>query len=197
MNIRTLSTNGIGGGSSIGGLLYVPDLNADDPESCYNKSEPYVPANSTRRADLPDTDYPLVALAPWLSPACTLAYLNAARRAPTQAFIFFLPDDTTSEPPQANNVRWDLGDGGQWKSDNSYPVYVVPGSTGTDLVNASAQYSGDMASVPHGEELLQTFDARDYVRLYLDVDTGESGASMYQYLSTHFLWHGTLAILAW
>lgn len=133
---------------------------------------------------MPEYDYNLVALAPWLSPACTLAYLSAAQRVNTQAFIFFLPDNTTLEPPEENNVKWELGDGGEWKSDNPYPVYVVPGLTGYDLVTATAQYSGDLASVPHGDELLNEFDSRELLRLYVDVDTGKSGSSTYQYHSS-------------
>ncbi|KAM0720519.1 hypothetical protein Q7P37_004655 [Cladosporium fusiforme] len=171
-DLRTLSTNGAGGGSNLGGLLYIPDLDRDDPESCYNKSRPYIPTDAVRREDLPDADYSLIALAPWLSPACTLAYLNAAQRAPTQAFIFFLPENNTSDVPESNSVKWDLGDGGEWKSDNPYPVYVVPGPTGHDLVTATTQYSGDVESVPHGDELLKSYDAQDYVRLYLEIDTG-------------------------
>lgn len=92
-----------------------------------------------------------------------------------------MPDNSTAEPPEENSFKWDLGDGGQWKSDNPYPVYVLPGSTGHDLVTATAQYSGDMESVPHGDQLRNTFDAGDYVRLFVDIDTGKLGSSTYQH----------------
>lgn len=78
------------------------------------------------------------------------------------------------EPPSANDVSWSLGDGGGWKRDNMYPVYVIPGATGNDLMTATSQYSGDIEDVPHGQELLSTYDPGDYVRLFVDINTGES-----------------------
>lgn len=174
-NIRTLSTTGATTGDDITGLLYTPDIAQDDP--CFNASLPYVPANATKPNNFPNNArYSLVALAPWISPQCTLAYLAAAREVQTQAFLFFMPNDDTAEPPLANDANWSLGDGGKWKADNAYPVYVLPGAAGTTLINATAQYSGDISSVPNAQELLETQDPSDYVRLYVDIDTGESNS---------------------
>lgn len=169
-NILTLSTNGATNGDDISGLLYTPDLAADDP--CFNASRPYVPQNATRLSSFPENArYSLVALAPWLSPRCTLSYLTAAQTAQTQAFLFWKPDNKTEEKDL------DLGDGGSWKRDNNYPVYVLPTDVGSELVNATADYSGNISNVPNGEELLDDHDPNDYVRLYVDVDTGESASS--------------------
>ena len=170
-NIRTLSTNSATPGTDVTGLLYTPDLPAGDP--CIEASAADVPANVTRQINLPNTDYDLIALAPWISPACTLAYLAAAREDPVRGFLFFLPDNGTSTPPTANSNTWGLGDGGQWKGENKFPVYAIPGQSGRILMQASNDYSGNMTTVPHGHELTETYDPRDYVRLFVDIDTGE------------------------
>lgn len=99
--------------------------------------------------------------------------MRAARDGPTQGFIFFMPDNSTAEPPSANDVSWSLGDGGAWKRDNMFPVYVIPGVMGNDLVTASSQYSGPIEDVPNGQELLSTYDSGDYVRLFVDINTGK------------------------
>lgn len=169
-NIRTLSTNGASGGADITGLLYTPELDPND--QCFNLTRPYVPENAVRRVDLPDTEYALVAIAPWLRPDCTLAYLTAARNANTQGFLFFKPDNSSAEPPPANDVEWSLGDGGNWKSANLYPVYALDGVTGYTLINATAQYGGNISTVPHAQQLLETYRVGDSLRLVVDVDTG-------------------------
>jgi hypothetical protein len=100
--------------------------------------------------------------------------------------------NNTAEPPLANDAYWSVGDGGQWKSDNQYPVYVLPGMAGNTLIAATANYSGDIADVPHSQELLETQDPSDYVRLYVDVDTGASGSQysgMFIYMSLRQLGH--------
>ena len=165
-DIRTLSTNGPQNGNDITGLLYTPDLPEDSP--CVNASAPYVPSNVTRLDSFPHPErLVLVALAPWLSsPQCTLLYLAAAREVPTQAFLFYMPDNNT------NDRDLDLGDGGDWKRQNQYPVYMLSGDMGHELVQASAQYSGNISSAPHADELLDTHDPSDYVRLYADINTG-------------------------
>ena len=174
-NIRTLSTNGAASGNDITGLLYTPDLSESDP--CYNASLPYVPANATRPSDFPNNArYSLVALAPWISPTCTLAYLAAARQEQTLGFLFFMNNDNNEAPPQANDASWNVGDGGKWKENYQFPVYVLPGASGSALINATAQYSGNLSSVPHAQELLEMEDPTDYVRLYVDIDTGESNS---------------------
>lgn len=93
--------------------------------------------------------------------------MAAARDVPTQAFLFYMPNNTT------NDRDLDLGDGGDWKRANQYPVYMLPGDMGYELTNASAQYSGNISTAPHADELLETHDSTDYVRLYADINTGE------------------------
>lgn len=50
----------------------------------------------------------------------------------------------------------------------------MPTDSGTTLMDASARYSGNMTDVPNGHELTEYYDSRDYVRLYVDIDTGMS-----------------------
>ena len=169
-NIRTLSTNTVTRGDDITGLLYVPDLSPNDP--CVSQLKPFVPSNVTRQANLPNKDYVLVALAPWISADCTLAYLEAARSDPLRAFVFYLPDHNMRQPPPANDRRWNLDDGGQWKTDNRYPVYAIPGKAGQMLMNKLSHYSGNMTDVDFGHELTQHHDSRDYARLYTEISTG-------------------------
>ena len=157
------------GGETIEGLLYVPDLATSDP--CYNVSEQYIPYNVTRKANLPSTDYSLIALAPWISPNCTKSYLAAAQ-GPARAFIFYLLNNDTGTPPPVNSAVWALQDGGQWKSTNKYPVYAVPMQTGTLLMQQLAQYPGNMTDVKNGHLLTEQYDSRDYVRLYTEIGTG-------------------------
>ncbi len=174
-DIRTLSTNGVASGDDVSSLLYTPDLL---PESeCINASAPYVPANATRLANLPDTDYDLVAIAPWLSPQCVQEYLSSAREIDglVRGFLFYLPSDNGTEtPPEVNSQVWGLGDGGSWKRDNNFPVYAIPGASAGILMEASALYSQNLTDVPYGNVLVERYNSTDYVRLLVDIDTGKS-----------------------
>ncbi|SLM37966.1 Zinc finger, RING/FYVE/PHD-type, partial [Lasallia pustulata] len=167
-NLRTLSTDSVDAGDTVAGLLYVPDLTTSDP--CYNTSKQYIPHNVTRQANLPSTDYSLIAIAPWISPNCTESYLAAAH-GPARAFIFYLLNNATSLPPPVSSAVWGLQDGGQWKFDNKYPVYAVPMQLGNTLMQQLAQYSGNMTNVKNGHLLTEQYDSRDYVRLYTEIDT--------------------------
>ncbi|KAK0335295.1 hypothetical protein LTR02_012331 [Friedmanniomyces endolithicus] len=178
-DIRTLSTNGVASGDDVSGLLYTPDLL---PESeCINASAPYVPANATRLANLPDTDYDLVAIAPWLSPQCVQEYLSSAREIDglVRGFLFYLPSDNGTEtPPEVNSQVWGLGDGGSWKRDNNFPVYAIPGASAGILMEASALYSQNLTDVPYGNVLVERYNSTDYVRLLVDIDTAGSGSPL-------------------
>jgi hypothetical protein len=135
-----------------------------------------VPANVTRQANLPPTDFTLVAIAPWINRQCTREYLAAARQDPNRAFIFYLPDNATTSPPSPKSSVWDLGDGGKWKTKNQFPVYTVPGYYGNSLMHQLSLYSGNMTSVPYGHQIseLPGIDPRDYVRLYTKIDNSNS-----------------------
>jgi hypothetical protein len=147
------------------GLIYTPDF--PDGSPCIHASQPYVPANVTRLDSFPNPErLVLVALAPWLSPQCTLAYLDAAREVPTQAFLFYMPNNIT------HDRDLDLGDGGNWKTANHYPIYMLPGDMGYEFMAASAQYSGNISTAPYADQLLENHDTSDYVRLYADINTG-------------------------
>ncbi|KAF7934483.1 hypothetical protein EAE99_002934 [Botrytis elliptica] len=183
-NLQTLSTHNADASGAIGGFLYVPDL--DDQHTCYNISKQYVPSNATRQANLPATDFTLIALAPWISTECTKGYLAAARQDPIRAFIFYPPDNSTSQPPPISSDQWALEDGGAWKSTNKYPVYAVPGSVGQRMMREISLYSGNLTDVPNGHEL-STFpgiDPRDYVRVYtqLRVTHGTNLPNLWEFL---------------
>ncbi|KAL2060002.1 hypothetical protein VTL71DRAFT_9824 [Oculimacula yallundae] len=167
-NLQTLSTRNADQDGTIAGFLYVPDLNTDD--GCYNISQQYVPSNVTRSANLPQTDFTLIALAPWINVECTVSYMAAARLAPVRALVFYQPgNDTTT--PEPDSKAWDLQDGGNWKTVHPFPVYAIPGAMGSTLMHQLSLYSGNMTDVPHGHELteLPDIDVRDYVRLYTQI----------------------------
>ncbi|KAI9648594.1 Urease [Ciborinia camelliae] len=183
-NLQTLSTHNADADGVIGGFLYVPDLDQND--TCYNISKLYIPSNVTRQANLPATDFSLVALAPWISIECTEGYLAAARQDPVRAFIFYQPDNSTAQPPPVSSNDWALGDGGSWMTTNKYPVYAVPGSIGARMMHEISLYSGNLTDVPNGHEL-STFpgvDPRDYVRVYtqLNVSHGTNLPNLWEFL---------------
>ncbi|KAL9119064.1 MAG: hypothetical protein Q9187_004384, partial [Circinaria calcarea] len=171
-NLQTLSTNTVSRGVDVEGLLYVPDIPASDP--CFNTSQNYVHPNVTRRLNLPNADYFLIAYAPWISPNCTLSYLASAGIDSARAFIFYIPDGSRDAPPPIKDPYWGLNDGGTWKSQNNYPVYAIPGFYGALLMQQLALYSGNMTDVPEGQLLSGNFDTRDYVRLYTTINTGRA-----------------------
>ena len=77
-------------------------------------------------------------------------------------------------PPLINNPHWDLNDGGQWKSENKYPVYTIPGFYGAAIMKQLALYSGNITIVPNSNLLSKLYDSHDYVRLYVNVNTGKA-----------------------
>ncbi|KAH8597570.1 hypothetical protein B0O99DRAFT_507957 [Bisporella sp. PMI_857] len=167
--LQTLSAHNTALDGQIDGFLYVPDLNRND--ACYNLSQTYFPQNVTRQANLPASDFKLVALAPWINMDCTLSYMKAARSNPVRAFLFYLPDNTTIQPPPKDSPVWNLEDDGSWKAANSYPVYAIPSDTGSQLMYQLSLYSGNMTSVPNGHAIsaMSGVDPRDYVRLYTQI----------------------------
>ncbi|KAG9948575.1 hypothetical protein KCU85_g4860, partial [Aureobasidium melanogenum] len=166
-NVRTL-TSGSQSPQSLG-FLYVPDVAAVCAQS--------VPRNVTTYRDLPPTNS-IVAIAPWLSPSCTLSYLQAASNDMVAAFVFYLPDQ--SDPPlaPANSPTWDLGDGGHWKSVVGYPVYAIDSSVGIMTMQQLALYSGNASSVLSPQELAEHgIDADTHLRLLIDINSSSSGGT--------------------
>lgn len=167
--MRTLSTVNTKAGNDLTGLLYIPD---PAPGSSCNDTAHFVPANATRASNLPrGGNFAFMAIAPWISPDCTLAYLAAAKNDPLRAFIFFVPDNGT-DAPESNSDAWSLGDGGKWKSNTKFPVYAIPGSMGSLILDEMALYSGNLTSVPNGHELADELSPNSYVRLALTLDIG-------------------------
>jgi hypothetical protein len=173
-NIRTLSTKGVDGTDPYG-ILYVPNLSSDD---CKSQEQQHVPANATRLANLPSgKNYALIAVAPWFSAQCMLEYFAAAREAPTKGIYVYQLGQGNDEPPVLNDPSWSLNDGGSWQRANTFPTYALSTMTGGIIMDQLALYSGNLTTVPHGDELAQELDKTDYVRLWSTVGT-DNGAQL-------------------
>jgi hypothetical protein len=165
--IRTLSATTSSAGSDIDGLLYVPTIR----NPLCDVSTTLVPHNVTKATNLPgQSSISMIAIAPWISANCTLSYLAAVQKDPIRSFLFFLPDNSTDQPPLPNDPRWTLGDGGRWKTTNRFSVYAIPGATGAMLMQQLARYSGNVTTVPNGHELANEYPANDYIRLAAEVN---------------------------
>ena len=97
-----------------------------------------------------------------------------------RGFIFYIPDDGTSQPPLPSSSVWDLGDNGAWKAKYGFPVYAVPSDIGQEMIRQSSLYSGNMTTVPYGHEIseLPGIDPRDYVRLYTELHVSITTATL-------------------
>ncbi|KAG9545550.1 hypothetical protein KCU71_g17378, partial [Aureobasidium melanogenum] len=164
-NVRTLNSASQSPQSL--GFLYVPDVAA----VC---AQP-LPQNVTRFRDLPPTNS-IVAIAPWLSPSCTLSYLQAASNDMAAAFVFYLPDQTDPPLAPANSPTWDLGDGGHWKSAVAYPVYAIDSAVGIMTMQQLALYSGNASVVLSPQDLAEHgIDPDTHLRLLIDILNTNSG----------------------
>ncbi|KAI1413194.1 hypothetical protein F5Y13DRAFT_161766 [Hypoxylon sp. FL1857] len=169
-NITTLSTTSVSTTNGVvQGLLYVPDLEENDP--CQNTTAQYIPANVTRQVNLPTTNYNLIALAPWINVNCTKSFLASARTDPIRGMLVYLPDGDTSQPPDVDDEAWDLEDGGLWKTQNRYPVYAIPGASGNEMMRQLSLYSGDLSQVPFSSQIISTYSPNpaDYVRVWTEL----------------------------
>ncbi|KAI1392636.1 uncharacterized protein F4822DRAFT_136137 [Hypoxylon trugodes] len=169
-NITTLSTTSVSTENGVvQGLLYVPDLDDNDP--CQNLSAKYIPQNATRQVNLPTTNYNLIALAPWINADCTKSFLASARQDPLRGMLVYLPDGDNSQPPDEDDGAWDLGDGGAWKTQNHYPVYAIPSTSGTEMMRQLSLYSGDLSQVPFSSQIISTYSPNpaDYVRVWTEL----------------------------
>lgn len=159
------------------GFLYVPEFITSNP--CDNSTRALIPSNVTTRTDLAvGGRWSLIALAPWTEPDCVAAYLAMMRADRIHAALFFQPGDDTAasgRPPAASDPSWSLQDGGQWKSVNEFPVYAIPGTLGSILLNQMALYSGNLSQTPHAQELAELYDPHDVIRLYAGVEVTGSG----------------------
>jgi len=157
----------------IQGLLYVPDLNDDDP--CVEELAPYLPSDVVHQSNLPPTNYNLIAFAPWVNAECTKALLASARVDPLRAFVFYQPSNSSSKPPSAKSDVWDLQDGGRWQSQTHFPVFAVSGLYGQELMEQLGLYSGNLTQVPYGLNISSAYDAdpEDYVRIWTQITCSE------------------------
>ncbi|EWY92758.1 hypothetical protein AU210_001584 [Fusarium oxysporum f. sp. radicis-cucumerinum] len=169
-NITTLtSTNADSSNGLITGLLYVPDL--DNDRECDQQQYQFIPRNVTRRDNLPPTNYNLIALAPWFSIDCTLAYLASARLDPIRAFIFYKPNNSSNQPQDADSPVWNLEDGGAWMTANKYPIYAISGQEGQNMMRQLSYYSGSVDDIPYGENISTLYgpNPKDYVRIWTEL----------------------------
>lgn len=175
--ISTLSSNNPGGKNKIQGLLYVPALPIDS--QCYNDTRQYVPGNVTHLSNLGGTSYPVVAIAPFTtSSTCTREYLARMQQDNVQGALFFQPGDSMGQAPPANDPSWSLHDDGAWLNQAEFPIYALPGAVGALMMQSLAAYSGNLTDEPHGAQLAQQYDVRDYVRLWADVPVSNSTAGI-------------------
>ena len=169
-DIRTLWTGGQAP-ENAQGFLYLPDLTHLNA-ACHNASIAATGVDTANDGGIPDS-YSFIAIAPWLSAECVLAYMAKAKADAAAAFIFYLPGSGALIPPTPNNAVWDLGDGGQWKSLNHYPIYAIPGTQGVDTMTALSKYSGkNVSAVPNGNTLSGQYDSNALLRLYMDIIVG-------------------------
>lgn len=169
--VQTLSSNGLPKSGIFSGLFFVPDLPPPDP--CNSITSPFIPSSVTRLKDISEYDYPVIALAPWVSSDCTQSFLAASREVGTQALIFFQPSSNeTGTPPPVSDKRWDLEDGGRWISQNKYPIFAISGPAGATLMNELAWFSnGEFHSRSSNESHASTEPLSDTnQRLFAMVD---------------------------
>lgn len=153
----------------IQGLLYVPDLDANDP--CVHLESEFIPKSAVRQADLPPSDFNLIALVPWYSPNCTKSYMRAAAADPLRGFITYVPGNSTDKPPAVEDKVWNLHDHGAWTTQSKFPVYAVSGTVGASMMAQLGLYSGNVSSVPYGKNITALYSPSvdDYVRIWTEI----------------------------
>ncbi|KAF2128174.1 hypothetical protein P153DRAFT_319525 [Dothidotthia symphoricarpi CBS 119687] len=175
-NIQTLSTKGAENAAQVRGILYVPDLLTD---ACKESEKQHVPANATRLANLPTgQNYALMAFAPWYDAQCMAEYFASSRRLDTNAFLVYQPGENNALPPVLNDASWNLNDGGRWQSANQFPTYALSSMTGNVIMDQLNLYSGNLTTVPNGDELATYFDSTDYVRLWGVIRIDQVGSNL-------------------
>lgn len=146
------------------GLIYVPELPVDD--TCLSDTRDLIPSNATRLTDLPAQNCAKIALAPWTSAACAKSYLAQANQDQTLAMLFYLPGTSAAKPLPADAPLWDLDDNDEWKSENEFPVYAIPGESGDNLMRQLSLYSGNLSEAPQADRLMRFYDVNSIPRVY-------------------------------
>ena len=129
-----------------------------------------IPSGVSREADVPYGFRNIIALVPWISQDCMKSYLVAANNNLASALITYVPNNSTEAPPPVNDKQWFLNDGGRWKSESGYPVYAIPGASGSAIMQQLNIYSGDISNIRNGS-FLSIADSNDYIRLYTSIET--------------------------
>ncbi|KAK9378165.1 uncharacterized protein V2V93DRAFT_376725 [Kockiozyma suomiensis] len=156
-------------GEDISGLLYVPTIDTDS-STCGTDD---IPGNVTTIADLP-SGYNIVAIAPLTDSSCASLWMKQAHTDGAVNMIFY-------EPSQSSNTSFYsassqkaaaalVGD----VSAATYSIYYLPASLGQQMISYLSVYSGNMTGLPHGSELINYFDFRDYVRVAVEIDSNSS-----------------------
>lgn len=169
-NLTTLTrTNLQTSNGVIQGLLYVPDIPTSNP--CHEQQYEYIPRNVTTQAQLPPTNFNLIALAPWFNSTCTQAYLASARLDPIRGFIFYRPNNSTRVPQDIDAPIWKLDENNAWHTQNRFPVFAIPGSEGFDMMQQLSLYSGDPSEIPNAAAVAEQHDpdSQDYIRVYTEL----------------------------
>lgn len=156
-------------GSDINAILYTPTIR---PQSLCPETVKYIPTGADTNV-IPKSNIGYVALAPWINANCTEAYFAAVQSDPIRAFVFYALDNS-STVPNGNEPVWDLSDGGNWRSQNKFPVYAVPSLTGQIVIQQIAAYSGNISSVPNGPQLASIYPNTDFIRLAIYIDLGKT-----------------------
>ncbi|KAJ5308784.1 hypothetical protein N7508_004163 [Penicillium antarcticum] len=174
--VQTISSNGIPDSGSVAGLLFVPTLGPEDP--CNNITASSVPSNVTRYEDVSEFGYSLIGLAPWVTAECSSSYLDAARKAGSHGLIFFQPSlNETELPPSSDDPKWTINDGDEWRMENDYPVYAIPGAAGATLIRDLSHFS-DSANITAKSNSSEGFAVQpksDRLFARVDIDTDSSG----------------------
>lgn len=128
-----------------------------------------IPSNVTHKDDLPNANYALIGFAPWISGSCSQLFLKAvsADTSIVRAFIFFTPEQNISVPPRSHSA-WS---GVSFKN-LDFPVYAIQGLDGVRLMGKVAEYSGNMSDAWEAHDLTSYYNATDYARVFMEIDTG-------------------------
>lgn len=130
----------------------------------------------TRHKDVSDYGYPVIGLAPWVTPECTQSFLAASREVDAEALVFFQPSSNeTTIPPPYTDQCWDLHDGDQWRKQNEYPIYAIPGPAGVTLMHELAWFSHGQSNHSSDDNETSTDASRKETsqRLFTMIDTGK------------------------
>ena len=97
--------------------------------------------------------------------------MSSANFDPIRAFIFYQPGNSSTEPPAASSVLWDISGAAKWRSQSLYPVFAVSGSVGQEMMRQISLYSGNVTEVPYGANITQLLDPDpgDFVRIWTNI----------------------------